>query len=212
MRTTVLNKGLLMLVICCVSSNVLKADGFFSKRYNRKMVHVKSDAVKAPKKSVIAKPLESSADVDIFAREAVTELQAPATDVPSLEAQAVNAVTPSQEKIETEQPLAETRSSEVIKMKVAAHIKQIREKDNIREMKPVLKNIRQELKAARKAQAKGGSDKLILEVILAILLPPLSVYIHEGQVNNTFWLNLILTLLFVFPGQIHALLVAFDVV
>lgn len=47
----------------------------------------------------------------------------------------------------------------------------------------------------------------LLLVILAILLPPLAVFLHEGEVNGTFWLNLLLTLLFIIPGIIHALVV-----
>lgn len=51
------------------------------------------------------------------------------------------------------------------------------------------------------------STNTVLLVVLAILLPPLAVFLHEGEVNNTFWLNLVLTLLFFIPGIIHALIV-----
>lgn len=53
----------------------------------------------------------------------------------------------------------------------------------------------------------AAETNTLLLVILAILLPPLAVFLHEGEVNNTFWLNLILTLLFFIPGMIHALIV-----
>jgi uncharacterized membrane protein YqaE (UPF0057 family) len=46
-----------------------------------------------------------------------------------------------------------------------------------------------------------------LLVVLAILLPPLAVYLHEGVINGKFWLDLILTLLFYLPGMIYALIV-----
>jgi uncharacterized membrane protein YqaE (UPF0057 family) len=51
------------------------------------------------------------------------------------------------------------------------------------------------------------SDRMVLEIILALLLPPLAVYVHEGNIGTNFWINLILTLLLVIPGIIHALLV-----
>ncbi|MDP9229929.1 MAG: YqaE/Pmp3 family membrane protein [Bacteroidota bacterium] len=47
----------------------------------------------------------------------------------------------------------------------------------------------------------------LLLVIIAILLPPLAVYLHEGEINNKFWIDLVLTLLFYVPGLIYALVV-----
>ncbi|RYD70574.1 MAG: YqaE/Pmp3 family membrane protein [Sphingobacteriales bacterium] len=44
-------------------------------------------------------------------------------------------------------------------------------------------------------------------IILAILLPPLAVYLHQGEINKKFWISLLLTLLFFIPGVIYALLV-----
>ena len=62
---------------------------------------------------------------------------------------------------------------------------------------------------AYKAQKANGepSTNTILLAILAILLPPLAVYLHEGEINNKFWLDLLLTLLFFLPGVIYALIV-----
>jgi uncharacterized membrane protein YqaE (UPF0057 family) len=51
------------------------------------------------------------------------------------------------------------------------------------------------------------STNTLLLVILAILIPPLAVGLHEEALNGTFWLNLILTLIFYVPGLIHALIV-----
>ena len=60
-----------------------------------------------------------------------------------------------------------------------------------------------------KAQKVNGepSTNTILLAILAILLPPLAVYLHEGEINNKFWLVLLLTLLFFLPGVIYAFIV-----
>lgn len=43
----------------------------------------------------------------------------------------------------------------------------------------------------------------ILRIILAILLPPLGVFLTVG-VGGAFWLNLLLTLFGYLPGIIHA--------
>lgn len=59
--------------------------------------------------------------------------------------------------------------------------------------------------------ASGDVDLLIL-VILAILLPPLAVFLKEGDLTINFWIDLLLCLLFFLPGIIFALLVVFDVV
>lgn len=72
----------------------------------------------------------------------------------------------------------------------------------IKEAKSVIK----EYKAEKNAGSQPSTNQLLL-VILAILLPPLAVYLHEGVINNKFWLDLILTLLFFLPGVIYALIV-----
>ena len=44
----------------------------------------------------------------------------------------------------------------------------------------------------------------ILRVILAIILPPVGVFLQVG-LTTQFWINVILTLLGYLPGIIHAL-------
>ena len=53
----------------------------------------------------------------------------------------------------------------------------------------------------------GAKPDQVLLVILAILLPPIAVYLYQGRWDGTCWLNLILTLLCGLPGVIHALIV-----
>ena len=55
--------------------------------------------------------------------------------------------------------------------------------------------------------ADDTSTNTLLLVILAILLPPLAVYLHENAINGKFWLSILLTLLFWIPGVIYALIV-----
>lgn len=75
-------------------------------------------------------------------------------------------------------------------------------KTRLKEVKTALK----EYKAQKKASDDVSTNTLLL-TILAILLPPLAVYLHEGTINGKFWLSLLLTLLFFLPGVIYALIV-----
>ncbi|MFD1188785.1 YqaE/Pmp3 family membrane protein [Pontibacter rugosus] len=70
------------------------------------------------------------------------------------------------------------------------------------------KELKRELNEVMR-QRGGGAN--IVEIILAILLPPLAVFLHDG-IGTSFWINIILTLLFVLPGIIHALLVVTDTI
>lgn len=43
----------------------------------------------------------------------------------------------------------------------------------------------------------------ILRIIIAVLVPPLGVFLQEG-LGKHFWINLLLTLLGYIPGIVHA--------
>lgn len=77
------------------------------------------------------------------------------------------------------------------------------------ERKNRIKLAKEEIRAFKKAK-KAGKDtdtNTLLLVILAILLPPLAVYLHQGEINTKFWISLLLTLLFWLPGVVYALIV-----
>jgi len=78
-------------------------------------------------------------------------------------------------------------------------------KSRLKEAKKMFK----QYKADKKAGKEAETDQVLL-AILAILLPPLAVYLKEGTINSKFWISLILTLIFWIPGVIYALLVVFD--
>jgi len=62
------------------------------------------------------------------------------------------------------------------------------------------------------AAVQFNSDvELLLMVIIAIILPPVAVLIARGF-GGAFLLNIILTILFILPGVIHALLIVFDAI
>lgn len=52
-------------------------------------------------------------------------------------------------------------------------------------------------------QPSGGGSMDLVRIILAILLPPLGVFLQVGF-GMHFWLNILLTLLGYIPGIVHA--------
>lgn len=75
-------------------------------------------------------------------------------------------------------------------------------KMRLREAKTKLR----EFKAMKAAGEDVGTNTVLL-AILAVLLPPLAVGLHEHALNGKFWLSVLLTLLFWLPGVIYALIV-----
>ena len=76
------------------------------------------------------------------------------------------------------------------------------------EKKEVISAIKTTYKAAKTENAKVSVDAL--ELICAIFIPPLGVFLHEGGITNNFWIDLILTILLFLPGMIFAILVVTD--
>lgn len=50
-------------------------------------------------------------------------------------------------------------------------------------------------------------DNKILQIIVCFFIPPLAVYMKTQKIDNTFWLNLVLTILGFLPGFLHGLYV-----
>ena len=101
-------------------------------------------------------------------------------------------------------PVTEKPDPAAVKAAMAAFngLSKKEKKEKVREVKKEIKAF----KAAQKAGKEPSTNTLLL-VILALLLPPLAVYLHEGTTNKRFWISLILTLLFFIPGVIYALIV-----
>ncbi len=100
------------------------------------------------------------------------------------------------------------------KMEILATNSSLSKKEKRAMKKEVRQTLMREVKVQKKAmkaakkdgQEVAASDNQILRLVLAFFLPPVSVAIGRG-IGSTFWLNLLLTLLFVLPGIIHALIV-----
>ena len=105
---------------------------------------------------------------------------------------------------------ASTINPEEFQKKVAearAEFNSLSKKDKKMRLKEA-KKLAKEYKKTKKAEGDGESKVLL--AILAILLPPLAVYLHEDEINKRFWISVILTLLFWIPGVIYALIVIFS--
>lgn len=81
-------------------------------------------------------------------------------------------------------------------------LSRVERKMRIKEAKKTLKELK-----AQKAAGEDVSTNTVLLAILAVLLPPLAVGLHEHELNGKFWLSVLLTLLFWLPGVIYALIV-----
>ena len=76
-----------------------------------------------------------------------------------------------------------------------------------KEKRVKFKEIKSAIRDYKAHKSAEPSTNTLLLVILAILLPPLAVYLHEGAINSKFWIDLLLTLLIWLPGVIYALIV-----
>lgn len=103
------------------------------------------------------------------------------------------------------EPVATTEPSPAAVKAATDAFKSLSQKEKREKIKEVKKEIKN-YKAAQKAGLEPSTNTVLL-VILAILLPPLAVYLHQGEINKKFWISLVLTLLFWVPGIIYALIV-----
>ncbi len=80
------------------------------------------------------------------------------------------------------------------------------------------KKLFKEYKAAKRAHREDAETNQILLAILAIFLPPLAVYLKDGELDVKFWIDLALVFLVFFSfvlwiiPVVFALLVVFDVI
>ena len=133
----------------------------------------------------------------LFAAAIVASLiVSPSTAAVLAEPAPVAATAPSDEKVNT--ALSEFK---------ALSKKEKREK--VREAKSAIKKYKADKLAGRAADSDVNQ---LLLVILAIFLPPLAVYLHQGEINTKFWISLVLTLIFWIPGVIYSLLVVLNAI
>lgn len=99
-------------------------------------------------------------------------------------------------------------SKKELRREVKSHFKTLERKARFSEYtKSVKKSV-----IKSKSAAPSEDSQFWLEVILAIIIPPLGVYIHEKDINDKFWISLLLTVLFWLPGAIYAILVVTETI
>lgn len=194
--------GLAVVVSSCGTSNEVVSGGIFTKRKHTRGYHVnlpgkfkgtKSTTTEVNADELVVETVEKATTYAVQTAPAVSE------DRVELPAQypAVEAVEAAQEKAAVT-PTVESRIAAIQKVSSskAAAKTAVAEK--------VFKN---KINKIEKKTATPLPVDTILLVVLAILIPPLAVYLSEGSITGTFWLNLVLTLLCGLPGVIHALIV-----
>lgn len=74
--------------------------------------------------------------------------------------------------------------------------------------------VKNEVRQFQKRKRAGGEANIsqLLLTLIALILPPLAVFLHQGEINSKFWISLLLTLLIWVPGVVYALLVIFGVI
>ena len=121
---------------------------------------------------------------------------APSTAAVLAEPAPVAATAPSDEKVNT--ALSEFKA-----------LSKKEKRERVREAKSAIKKYKADKLAGRAADSDVNQ---LLLVILAIFLPPLAVYLHQGEINTKFWISLVLTLIFWIPGVIYSLLVVLNAI
>jgi uncharacterized membrane protein YqaE (UPF0057 family) len=103
-------------------------------------------------------------------------------------------------------PVAENKTTGPGPAKVKAAVEEFNNLSR-KEKKAKIKEVKKQIRLFKKEKKNGREtdDRTILLVILAILLPPLAVYLYEEEINNRFWISLLLTILFWLPGVVYAL-------
>lgn len=76
-----------------------------------------------------------------------------------------------------------------------------------KERRQTRRALKKDLRKSARDFRDAGDDDLLLLVIITILIPPLGMFLYEGDITNRFWISLLLTLLFYLPGLIYTLIV-----
>lgn len=107
-------------------------------------------------------------------------------------------VTPSDEATATEIDAEAAARAAVLDYRASLKAMSARERRTLKkEQRSALKNALE--------NREDVSENLLLLIIIAIFIPPLAMYLHQGEINSKFWISLILTLLFYVPGLIYTL-------
>lgn len=195
-------KSLLQLVFVLIAGQLLFACN--SAKYYEFAAHKQAPYYEAKQKQAPLATLQESESLSQIAIAAAEEQATEKAEAPVLQASVETKIVAKPVKLaavapaptETKTAVTDAKALESIKERIATMTKA--------EKKELKKELREAIK-------QSGSRTSIVEIILALFIPPLAVYLHDG-IGTSFWISLILTLLFFIPGVIYALLVVTDTI
>lgn len=198
-------RNLLQFVFVLIAGQLLFACN--SAKYYEFAAHKQAPYYEAKQKQAPAATTDETQNLSKIAMAAAEAKATQNTEAPALQA-----------SLETKAITAPVKLAPVApaKIETATNTNTISEKEAIELVKErvtkMTKAEKRELKKdLREAMKQSGSRTSIVEIILAVLLPPLAVFLHDG-IGTSFWISIILTLLFWIPGVIYALLVVTDTI
>ena len=190
---------------CSTSNNVVNS-GIFQKRKHNKGWYLRSES-KLKALNDISKDVKKSGS---------KEISNPSTEEKTIKT--ANAIAISAESVKEfvlagQGEISNSGPSTVKTVVKDEHVVKTSIIKDVEFQKQINKKYSKELKKdSRKNNSKRNNDlSIVILVILALLIPPLAVFLVRG-IGTEFWISLILTLLFFLPGVIYALLVVLDII
>ncbi|WP_420461284.1 YqaE/Pmp3 family membrane protein [Neolewinella sp.] len=100
-----------------------------------------------------------------------------------------------------------TTANEAAALEAARAYRESLKSMSAKERRELKREQRRAMKEAIKSHRQDDiADNTLLLVLITILLPPLGMYLYQGEANSKFWISLVLWLLFYFPGLIYTLI------
>lgn len=96
-------------------------------------------------------------------------------------------------KAKAQQDKTETANNNSTSETTRANTKALSKKELRAQKRSARKSFKAKLKEIRK-NARGADTELILLCILALFIPPLAMYLYEGDATGRFWISLFLAL------------------
>ena len=198
-------RNLLQLVFVLIAGQLLFACN--SAKYYEFAAHKQAPYYEAKQKQVPTVTTEEAQSLTTIAMAAAEQEATQKAEAPALQASTKAVTLAKPAKLAPLAPANITAATATNTITAADAVELVKERATTM-TKTEKKEMKKELKEAMR---QGGSRTSIVEIILSFLLPPLAVFLHDG-IGTTFWISLILTLLFWIPGVIYALLVVTDTI
>lgn len=139
----------------------------------------------------------------VLSRETITPQQAAALEQQAVQPETVKGeVQPVAEQTTLSAPATPAATSTV---NTVTEAKKEEVSVNKKEARETTKTAVKQAKKDAKKSADDVPDVVI--ILLCLFIPPLAVYLIKGDIDNDFWINLVLTFLCGIPGIIHAFIV-----